>query len=210
MPRPLNDLGALAERPLSTCTLNDQLERTHASRVGGGCPRPPPAAWPVVALQLRIVARSPRRAQRGVTRRRLATGKPRRVSRRVKRVAASSGRSQEVRFGPPRRGGMLVDPPARRDRHNHTDHAAHGHGHGQHRRVHGSIAKDMDGRTRGVTPDMHSRGTRLEGRFLGMRGASLFGSPASRGTVARQSFAPPPRRGGRSSSTLSIGAGSLP
>ena len=114
----------------------------------------------------------------------------------MKRAAASSGRSQEVRFGPPRRGGMLVDPPARRDRHNHADHAAHGHGHGQHRRIHGSIAKDMDGRTRGVTPDMHSRGTRLEGRFLGMRGASLFGSPASRGTVARQSFAPPPRRGG--------------
>ena len=42
VPRPLNDLGALAERPLSTCTLNDQLERIRASRVGGGCPRPPP------------------------------------------------------------------------------------------------------------------------------------------------------------------------
>ena len=147
MPRPLNDLGALAERPLSTCTLNDQTREDPCLSSGWGCPRPPPAAWPVVALQLRIVARSPRRAQRGVTRRRLATGKPRRVSRRVKRVAASSGRSQEVRSGPPRRGGMLVDPPARRDRRNHTDHAAHGHGHGQHRRIHGSTAKDMDGRT---------------------------------------------------------------
>ena len=43
---------------------------------------------------------------------------------------------------------------------------------------------------------MHPRRTRLEGRLPGMRGASLLGSTASRGTVARQSFAPPPRRGG--------------
>ena len=30
VPRPLNDLGALEERPLSTCTLNDQLEKVSA------------------------------------------------------------------------------------------------------------------------------------------------------------------------------------
>lgn len=43
---------------------------------------------------------------------------------------------------------------------------------------------------------MHTHRIRLEGRLPSAKGASLFGSPARRGTVARQSFAPPPRRGG--------------
>ena len=114
----------------------------------------------------------------------------------VRTVAGGSLRATAAR-------GDARRPPAGRDRHNHTDHAAHGHGHGQHRLTHGSIARDMDGRTHitsfsqgGATLDMHPRRTRLEGRLPGMRGASLFGSTASRGTVARQSFAPPPRRGG--------------
>lgn len=50
--------------------------------------------------------------------------------------------------------------------------------------------------SQGGRPDMHTHRIRLEGRLPSAKGASLFGSPARRGTVARQSFAPPPRRGG--------------
>jgi hypothetical protein len=67
------------------------------------------------------------------------------------------------------------------------------------------------GFSQGGRPDMHTHSTRLEGRLPSAKGASLFGSPARRGTVARQSFAPPRAGGGgRSSSTLPIGASSLP
>ena len=42
VPRPLNDLGALAERPLSTCTLvGDQRKRGSALLACGGRPNPP-------------------------------------------------------------------------------------------------------------------------------------------------------------------------
>ena len=203
VPRPLSDLGALAERPLSTCTLNDQLERTHASRVGGGCPRPPPgsmAGCSIAAKDSRLIAppstaeshaavagegqapsgQSPRERGGGIVRT-FAGGSLRATAARrdARRPPGQTGQAQPHRP----RGAWAWTWTTQ------TDTRRHSWGHGRTDAHHELL-------TRGATLDMHPRRTRLEGRLPGMRGASLLGSTASRGTVARQSFAPPPRRGG--------------
>jgi hypothetical protein len=69
---PLNDLGALAERPRSTCTLNDRLEKDSAFRVNGGCPKPPSsgvAGCSIAAEDNRLIAPHQAVGEEGATRR---------------------------------------------------------------------------------------------------------------------------------------------
>ena len=131
---PLNDLGALAERPLSTCTLNDQPERSGASRVSGGCPRPPSgstAGCSIVAKDRRVIA-----SRRAVE------------SRWGHAAAAGGGPASPGQ--PPREEGGTIRIEGRRfasglcigggcpstlsdnqDRHDNTERRTHGHGYGQ-------------------------------------------------------------------------------